>query len=96
MATQGQRRINFLGGIGVLFIMCTAYIGMNYVDIHVPKVSRMSDQLVFAIRWIMLSLLPMIFGVLVSCSIFRRHIVRIFFNLLVNLLVQVHVQLNQQ
>ncbi|XP_033647671.1 uncharacterized protein LOC117307120 [Asterias rubens] len=60
--TQLLRRVNFLVATGFLLVLGIVYIGMTHVDISVPNTSRVGDRLAFALRWLILSLVP-----LVSC-----------------------------
>ncbi|XP_022103952.1 transmembrane protein 79-like [Acanthaster planci] len=60
---QGQSMVLFFIGTGAVFVLCTVYVGLNYVPINVPNVTSLSERLVLASRWLVLSLLPMIYGV---------------------------------
>ncbi|XP_038061704.1 transmembrane protein 79-like [Patiria miniata] len=65
---QGQRFVRFFGSLGVGFSLVTVYVGMNYVPIDVPDLSNVSDRMVFACRWLVLSLLPLLCCVFIVAS----------------------------
>ena len=69
--TQLLRRVNFLVATGFLLVLGIVYIGMTHVDISVPNTSRVGDRLAFALRWLILSLVPLVSCVLVSYNLIR-------------------------